>query len=159
MQAITLDVILRAVFGVEDGARRDGLRRTIRALLSGSDSALGTVMTLVAGARAGSSAPAGGLVGALDAPSTRRSPSTAAAATSSERDDILSLLMQARDEDGEPMGDAELRDELVTLLLAGHETTATSLAWAFERLVRHPAALERLGAEARDGERGVRSTR
>jgi cytochrome P450 family 135 len=60
--------------------------------------------------------------------------------------------MQARDEDGEPMGDAELRDELVTLLLAGHETTATSLAWALERLVRHPAALERLAAEARDGE-------
>ena len=55
-----------------------------------------------------------------------------------EREDILSLLVQARHEDGEPMSDEELRDELMTLLVAGHETTATSLAWAVERLVRHP---------------------
>ena len=58
-----------------------------------------------------------------------------------ERTDILSLLLQARDEDGRPMTDEELRDELVTLLLAGHETTATSVAWAIERLVRHPEKL------------------
>ena len=62
-------------------------------------------------------------------------------ATWRERTDILSLLLRARDEDGGPMTDAELRDELVTLLLAGHETTATSVAWAIERLVRHPAKL------------------
>jgi cytochrome P450 len=55
--------------------------------------------------------------------------------------------MQARDEDGEPLTDEELRDELVTLLLAGHETTATSVAWAIERLVRHPEKLARLVAE------------
>jgi cytochrome P450 len=64
-----------------------------------------------------------------------------------ERTDILSLLMQARDEDGQAMTDGELRDELVTLLLAGHETTATSVAWAVERLVRHPDKLRRLVAE------------
>ena len=69
--------------------------------------------------------------------------STAAAPTA-ERDDVLSLLLQARHEDGEPMDDAELRDELLTLLVAGHETTATALAWALERLARHPAAWERL---------------
>jgi len=68
-----------------------------------------------------------------------------------EREDILSLLLQARHEDGSPMSDEELRDELMTLLLAGHETTATSLAWAIERLVRHPGAMERLVAEAQDG--------
>src|SRR5258708_39860263 len=51
-----------------------------------------------------------------------------------EREDILSLLLQARHEDGSAMTDEELRDELMTLLLAGHETTATSLAWAMERL-------------------------
>ena len=62
-----------------------------------------------------------------------------------ERDDVLSLLLQARHEDGAPMSDEELRDELMTLLVAGHETTATALAWAFERLVRHPA---RAGAAA-----------
>ena len=55
-----------------------------------------------------------------------------------DRADILSLLLLARDEDGQPMGDEELRDELVTLLLAGHETTATSVAWAIERLVAIP---------------------
>jgi cytochrome P450 len=59
----------------------------------------------------------------------------------------MSLLLQARDEDGQPMTDRELRDELVTLLLAGHETTATSVAWAIERLVRHPEKLRRLVAE------------
>ncbi len=69
----------------------------------------------------------------------------------SDRDDILSLLLQARHEDGSPMSDEELRDELMTLLLAGHETTATSLAWAVERLVRHPGAMERLTAEAAAG--------
>jgi cytochrome P450 len=64
-----------------------------------------------------------------------------------ERMDILSLLLQARDEEGQAMTDAELRDELVSLLLAGHETTATSVAWAVERLVRHPEKLARLQAE------------
>ena len=60
---------------------------------------------------------------------------------------MLSVLLQARDEDGEPMTDVELRDELMTLLVAGHETTATALAWAFDLLLRHPAELERLRAE------------
>jgi cytochrome P450 len=63
-------------------------------------------------------------------------------------DDVLSLLVQARHDDGEPMSDAEIRDELLTLLVAGHETTATALSWALERLARHPAAWERL----REGE-------
>jgi cytochrome P450 len=67
-----------------------------------------------------------------------------------ERTDIFSLLLQARDEDGEPLTDRELRDELITLLVAGHETTATGLAWAFERLVRLPGALERLAGHDED---------
>ncbi|HEX6389138.1 MAG TPA: cytochrome P450, partial [Solirubrobacteraceae bacterium] len=67
-------------------------------------------------------------------------------------DDILSLFLAARDEDGEPLTDRELRDELITLLLAGHETTATSIGWAFERLLRTPHALARLTAEVRSGE-------
>ncbi len=68
-----------------------------------------------------------------------------------ERDDILSLLLQARHEDGSAMSDQELRDELVTLLVAGHETTATSLSWALERMVRTPGTLERLREEALAG--------
>ena len=75
-----------------------------------------------------------------------------------ERTDILSLLMQARDEDGQAMTDGELRDELVTLLLAGHETTATSVAWAIERLVRHPDKLRRLVAEIDAGPAAGTST-
>jgi cytochrome P450 len=69
-----------------------------------------------------------------------------------EREDILSLLLEARHEDGSPMSDVELRDELMTLLVAGHETTATALSWAFERLTRSPAALERLEDEVASGE-------
>ena len=68
-----------------------------------------------------------------------------------ERDDILSMLLTARFEDGSAMEDRELRDQLMTLLLAGHETTATGLAWAFDLLLHHPEALERLEAEL-DGE-------
>jgi cytochrome P450 family 135 len=61
-----------------------------------------------------------------------------------EGDDVLSLLMAARHDDGSPMSDEELRDELVTVLGAGHETTATALAWAVERLLRTPRVLARL---------------
>src|SRR4051812_3514832 len=67
-------------------------------------------------------------------------------------DDVLSVLMRSRDEDGNAPTDAELRDELVTVTGAGHETTATALAWAIERLLRHPDKLERLRASLADGE-------
>ena len=77
---------------------------------------------------------------------------------SEERDDVLSMLLGARDEDGEPMTDVELRDELLTLLVAGHETTATSLAWAVERLVRHPGALERVATDGEYADAVVKET-
>jgi cytochrome P450 len=69
-----------------------------------------------------------------------------------EREDVLSMLLLAEDEDGNGMSDAELRDELVTLIVAGHETTATALAWSFERLTRQPEQIARLEAEARTDE-------
>ena len=69
-----------------------------------------------------------------------------------QREDILSMLIVARFEDGGEMTDAELRDQLVTLLLAGHETTATALGWTFDLLLRHPEALERLQAEIAEGQ-------
>jgi cytochrome P450 family 135 len=72
-----------------------------------------------------------------------------------ERTDILSLLLQARDHDGRPMGDEHLRDELMTLLIAGHDTTATALAWALERLARRPNLYERLRTENEDGSDGL----
>ncbi len=69
-----------------------------------------------------------------------------------ERDDVLTLLLGARDEEGEAMSDEELRDEMITVLGAGHETTATGLAWAVERLVRNPEVLARLRASLAAGE-------
>jgi cytochrome P450 len=69
-----------------------------------------------------------------------------------ERDDIFSMLLGARDENGEPMTDQELRDELVTLLVAGHETTATGLAWAFELLLRTPRVMAKLRQTLADGD-------
>jgi cytochrome P450 len=75
------------------------------------------------------------------------------AADLDKREDILSMLLEARHEsDGSPMSDREVRDELLTLLVAGHETTATALAWAVERLIRHPDKLTRLAEEVRSGE-------
>lgn len=156
MQGITLEIILRAVFGVEEGARLDRLRIVLREMMDWV--AKPTRMLLVA-----SLGPERFMRGAditgfkrvmapvnellFDEVRRRREADDLA-----EREDILSLLLTARDEDGEGLSDAELRDELVTLLVAGHETTATALSWALERLVRHPAALERLEEETRAGE-------
>src|SRR5439155_5069857 len=75
-----------------------------------------------------------------------------AAADLDEREDVFSMLVGARDEDGAAMTDVELRDELVTLLVAGHETTATGLSWAFELLLRTPRVLEKLLASLDDGD-------
>ena len=66
-----------------------------------------------------------------------------------ERNDVLALMLQARYEDGEPISDRHIADELLTLLAAGHETTATTLAWAVERLRRHPRLLSRLDRRSR----------
>jgi cytochrome P450 len=152
-RAITLEVILRAVFGVE-AERMDPLRDAIAGLLAPMNSLR---MVWLALRRMSLERPTGAIGRALDqldetiyAELARRRVQQDLA----ERTDILSLLMQARDEDGEPMTDDELRDELVTLLLAGHETTATSVAWAIERLVRHPQELARLVAEIDAGPDG-----
>jgi cytochrome P450 len=145
-RAITLEVILRAVFGVE-AERMGALKEAIGGLLKPVHP---LAIVLVALRRPSMERPTGAIGRALDhldeviyeeLARRRAQPDLA------ERNDILSLLMQARDEDGEEMTDGELRDELVTLLLAGHETTATSVAWAVERLVRHPQKLRRLQEE------------
>jgi cytochrome P450 len=68
------------------------------------------------------------------------------------RDDVLAMLLEARHEDGSEMSHQELRDELMTLLVAGHETTASTLAWAFERLTREPEVLRSLTDEVRGGD-------
>lgn len=70
-----------------------------------------------------------------------------------DRPDVLALLVQARYDDGEPMPDAEIRDQLITMLAAGHETTANTLGWAVERLRRNPAVLARLQQAVDEGDR------
>jgi cytochrome P450 len=152
MQSITLDVILRAVFGADEGSELEALRSRIIDVLD-----MPTQLALLPGLRhrLGGHSPWARFLAArdrLDAEiyaliARRRAepPRTAA------RDDILSLLMLARDEDGEGLTAVELRDELLTLLVAGHETTATSLSWFFELILRHPAALRRVRGELGDG--------
>ena len=153
MQQLTLDVIARAVFGVEEGPRQDELKRRVRAMIDPVANRWGVLLLALSGGRIGSAAgerfqARRGAVDELiyDEIARRR-----AAPDLERREDVLSMLLLARDEDGEAMTDGELRDELVTLLVAGHETTATALAWAFELLLRHPDSLRRLEAELDDG--------
>jgi cytochrome P450 len=156
-RAITLEVIVRAVFGVQ-GGRMATLTAAIGALLEPVSSPR---MALFALRRWSLDRPTGAIgagLDRLDAAIYEELGRRRGQADLAERTDILSLLLQARDEDGQAMTDGELRDELVTLLLAGHETTATSVAWAVERLVRHPQKLRRLQAEidaAASGEDGA----
>jgi cytochrome P450 family 135 len=144
MQRITLEVILRAVFGVTDERRRERLAERLGELLADTAS-LGLQFSVLLARRFGTRDPLAKLAESrreidamLDTEITAR--------REDPGEDILSMLVAARFEDGEPMEDSEIRDQLMTLLLAGHETTATGLAWTFDLLVRHPAVLERLAA-------------
>jgi cytochrome P450 family 135 len=152
MQAVTLEVIMRAVFGLHEGERLDRLRTQLRALLTRISHPLVLLTVAAIGPHRMNASetfqrqmrPTDELLLA-EIRERRHDPGLA------ERDDILSLLLQARHEDGSEMGDRELRDELMTLLVAGHETTATALAWAVERLVQHPDKLRRLREEVAAG--------
>jgi cytochrome P450 len=163
MQAVTLDVIMSGIFGIEGspakGTPEYRLRQTFRALLRGSTNPAYRLLELQNVARREPTRLLASLLGLVDRQlyaliDARRVSGTA------ERHDVLSLLLDARDEDGEPLTDRELRDELMTLVLAGHETTANSLAWTFERLLRAPAAYERLRESVRadEGEEFVEAT-
>jgi cytochrome P450 len=152
MAAVTLEVIMRAVFGVEQlDSRYERLATMLRDLLNMLGSPRGFAVPILLGPeRAGSLLrrelkPIDDAIAGL-IEERRGDPQL------EEREDILSLLLAARHEDGSPMSDVELRDELMTLLVAGHETTATALSWAFERLTRSPAVLERLEDEVAAGE-------
>jgi cytochrome P450 len=148
MQRLTMEIILRAVFGLDPGPRLDGLRERLTAMLSFGDRPIsllpldpeGPVSSVLrrvgpfAGYRRMQEEADELLFGLID--ERRRE--------HAERDDILSMLLDARHEDGTEMSSQELRDELMTLLVAGHETTASTLAWTFERVVRQPEVLARL---------------
>jgi cytochrome P450 len=159
LQALTLEIILRTVFGLDEGERlallRDRLTRVLA--IGASPVSLLPPMQRDLGPRT----PWGRFLRLRDEVDAelfalieeRRADDT-------ERDDVLALLLGARHEDGSPMTAQELRDELMTLLVAGHETTASELAFAFERLVRTPAVLSRLTAEvaADDGDTYLTAT-
>jgi cytochrome P450 len=149
---ITLAVIMRAVFGVHD---EDRLAR-FEVLIDDFARRVG-VITAFPFMRTdlGRFSPWGRFVRsreALDAFIYEEIRMRRAGPGYEERDDVLSLLLSARDEDGVPMSDEELRDELITVLGAGHETTATGLAWAVERLVRNPQVLAKLRHSIAAGE-------
>jgi cytochrome P450 len=150
-QAITLDVILRAVFGIEEPRRLEELRRILPALFDISLLMAFRPLRIDLGRWSpwGRFLRARQRVDEILYEEIERRRKHAGDETGFE---IISLLLAARDEDGEPLSDEELRDELVTMLLAGHETTATALAWAFERLLRHPEELDRLRREIEAGE-------
>jgi len=169
LQRVTLEIILRATFGSEQSERMEQLRDKLTELLAFSESPISVLPPWVQRLPFG---PPGRLqrvlaqVDALvfeqieerrqrhadrdadaDANADANADADADADADANANDILAMLLAARHEDGSPMSAQEIRDELMTALVAGHETTASQLAWAFERLVRQPAALAALVSE------------
>jgi cytochrome P450 len=154
MQAVTLEVILRVVFGIDKGPRLVELREILRTVLQETSSPRAQLIGL-ATRRFGGRGPWARFEGQLKAADKLLYAEIAAHRSRpdlEEREDILSMLMSARFEDGSALTDTDLRDQLMTLLLAGHETTATGLAWTFDLLLRHPQAMERLRESLAAGE-------
>jgi cytochrome P450 len=177
MQAITLEVILKVVFGVADGPRFERLRSVLTQVLEETASPVAQLSGL-ASRRFGGRGPWAKFEKQLKLADELLYAEIAehrASGAYEERDDILSLMMQARFEDGwsaeraseisgddererakhdmgDRMSDSDLRDQLMTLLLAGHETTATALAWTFDLLLRHRGSLQRLRESLEAGE-------
>jgi cytochrome P450 len=146
LQGLTMEIILRAVFGLDEGARLDGLRDRLTSILSFGDSPLSLLpaaQKLLSGR---------GRFGRFERDRAEVDRALFALIADrrgerADRDDVLAMLLAATHGDGSPMSDEEIRDELLTALVAGHETTASSLAFAFEQLARAPHVQERLAAD------------
>jgi cytochrome P450 len=155
MQAVTLEVILRVVFGVSDGPRLERLRGLLTSLLSETASPA-TQLFALAASRFGSGINVWGRfedrLAEIDELLYEEIADHRSRDDLEDRDDILSALILARFEDDTGMTDTDLRDQLMTLLLAGHETTATALAWTFDLVLRQAAVLERLRATLEEGD-------
>ena len=154
MQAITLEAILRVVFGVADGPRLERLRGVLATVLTETASPRSQLVALATRRFRGGNAFARfeGQLREVDELLYAEIAEHRTRPDLEEREDILSMLMLAEFEDGGTMSDKELRDQLMTLLLAGHETTATALAWTFDLLLRHPEPLQRLRDSLAAGE-------
>jgi cytochrome P450 len=155
MQTLTLEVIMRAVFGMEPGPLDDELRRRIREMLAPVSRPLRLILLTITGGRVGDPSAVSrfeeqrrAVDEILFAEIARRR----AEPDLADRDDVFSSLLLAEDEDGQRLSDQEVRDELVTLLVAGHETTATGLAWTFDLLLHAPRVLARLRESLAAGE-------
>jgi cytochrome P450 len=145
LQSLTLRVIVRAVFGYEPGAAEEELRRRLRAMVTPVAQPRGMLslfllprLGLNRGRRRFDEARE-----AVDELLYAEIENRRADSDLRERDDVFSALLLAEDENGERLSAREVRDELVTLLMAGHETTATGLAWTFDLLLREPGVLAR----------------
>ncbi|HEY7630243.1 MAG TPA: cytochrome P450 [Thermoleophilaceae bacterium] len=153
MQQLTLDVILRAVFGVDPGPRQDELKQRLRAMIEPVSNRLGILLMVLMRFENKQAVrkfedrrlKVDELI--YDEIARRRD-----APDLEEREDVLSMLLLARDENGNPMTDEELRDQLVTLLVAGHETTATGLSWAVDMVLRTPRVLAELQRAVEEGD-------
>ena len=156
MQAITLDVIMAGIFGIEGrpdpGTPEHGLRTATKSLVAASTLPVARLGELLNIGRDEAVGPIRMGLSILDRQAYAVIAARREATDLDDRNDILSLLLRARTEEGEALTDKELRDELLTLVLAGHETTANSLAWTWERLVRTPAAYDRLRDAVRSDE-------
>jgi cytochrome P450 len=159
---ISLSVILKIVFGIRDPARSEELRELLPTLFDIPLGAAPGYFHRLGRLDLGPWSPWGAFRRRRDridelilAEVAERRAEFAADrgdARDEARADVLSMLLAERDDAGRPMSDRELRDQLVTMLAAGHETTSTSTAWAIERLVRHPEIVEALRAEFERGE-------
>jgi cytochrome P450 len=153
MQALTLEIILRTVFGAREGEGLADLRDALRHYLELLTDPRQLLPVIAVGPQRIRWLPwFRRSMERVDDLIYREIAARRRAQDLEDRDDVLSMLIAARHEDGSAMSDEEIRDELLTLLTAGHETTATSLAWAVERLCRHPQKMERLRDEVDAGE-------
>jgi cytochrome P450 len=158
LQRVTLEIILRAVFGLDPGPRLDALRDRLQKMLAFGDNPISLMAPPLDSKPAQLLKRAGPFASfwrmrleadelIFDQISERRRLQQQNPQEHKRRDDVLAMLLDARHEDDSPMTPEELRDELLTLLVAGHETTASSLAWGFQCLAQNPNALAQLQAE------------
>jgi cytochrome P450 len=144
MRDLTLEVILRTVFGIQSLERMRVLQRDMGELLAIANSRASMALALPVVRRLRRAGRFEEIFERFDSLVATEIAERRADPELERREDIFSMLIAARFDDGTAMGDDELRDQLIALLLAGHDTTATSLAWAFELLLHHPAELARL---------------
>jgi cytochrome P450 len=153
MQAVTLEAILRVVFGIAEGPRLERLRGLLTQVLEETAAPLAQLIGLATRRFGGRPwAKFEGRLAEVDALLYEEIAEHRRRDDLEDREDILSALILARYEDGGGLSDTDLRDQLMTLLLAGHETTATALAWTFDLLLRHPRELARLRESLAAGE-------